>query len=84
MKIESTEIRCEFCESIFDSSYSKNDYICKNCNRFSANLYNFFNSVKFRLKEMRASNRRKKGIRLVYFGIVFDSRFQIYSPSERK
>jgi len=135
MKIETANIKCEFCDSVFDSSYDtsydarienlvkpytkdliriynetscgkdenkfiqldfnltkkysnrikkyemERDYICKNCNRFSANLYNFLKSVKFRLKTIRESNRRKEGIRLEYFGIIFDSKFQLYSSS---
>jgi hypothetical protein len=140
MRIETANIKCEFCDSVFDSSYDpnydarienlikpyakdrsriynlsykdenkfhrvfdenkhiqllsnlkkkyskrfkeyriKSDYICKNCERFSANLYNALSSIEFRLREMRKLNRSRSGVHLEYFGIVLDSKYQLYS-----
>lgn len=142
MRIETANIRCEFCDSIFDSNYDPNydarienvikpyvedlsklfslsykeesnfrlifdedkfsqlhsnlqkkyskrfkeyeiktDYICKSCGRFSATLYNALRSVEFRIKEIRdlyhrLAYRDQEEIRLEYFGIIYDLKFQ--------
>jgi len=57
----------------------KSNYICKSCGHFSVNLYNSLKSIEYRLEELRKINRKQKGIRLEYFGIVFDSKLQLYS-----
>jgi len=78
------KIKCENCGYIYDYILFEDDCICKKCNRFSANLYNFSKEVKYRLKSLKKLHRWNKGNRLDYLGIVFDSTFQVYPISERE
>lgn len=66
-----------------DDNYFAN-FICKKCNKFSANLYNFMNRIDQRLLRLRKKGKDEEGICLVYFGVVFDSKKQIYTLPKRK
>ena len=93
-----SKVKCENCGYIFVAPYPE-DYICRNCHRFSANLFDFINGEGNFLRERESKNfeiqppRNIEGTekrenpkihkKIRFYGIVSKERHRVYYNNKK-